>query len=431
MSNANRSTGDGGLNPKFIATNLIGNGIPLVIALFCIPPLLHKFGPDRFGYISLFWALIGTLSLIDLGLGRAATHYVAKNPSSSGSPTFAADIWALVALTTMLGCFGGGLLFGLGFLYVDTASAGNPAVGLEFRASLPWLAFAVPLTTASAAFRGVLEGELDFLYVNVVRTLTGALGFVGLFFSDLVGNGIEGAAIVLLAARAAMAACYMLPVTIRIRPRFSKSDASGFGSLVRFGGWVTVSNAIGSILVYIDRLLLGAILVPSTFTIYATSFESASRLLFIAGSVSTVLYPITASRGKTASHRAIRSANIILTVFLAIPCLLLVGVANDFLTWWIDAPFAEAATPVFRLICLAVIVNGFAHLPFAVIQGLGRPDITAKLHLVEILPYILVLGLLTIVWGATGAALAWLLRVSADYLLLLHYQRQLLAENKA
>lgn len=426
MNKLRQSIGNHTLNLRLIAINLLGNGAPLIFAFFCVPPLLNKFGVDRFGYISLFWALIGTLSLIDLGLSRAVTHYVARHHERINDTSFSADIWALIALSSVLGCLGGALLYWMGFLYVATASATNTAVGLELAASLVWLAIAVPFTTTSAAFRGVMEGQLRFTYVNVVRALSGALGFGGLFFSDLVGDGIEGAAIILLLARAAMAIAYMLPVTIRTPPRFNRREATGLGSLLSFGGWVTVSNAVGSTLVYLDRLLLGVILIPSAFTLYATSFESASRLLFIAGSVSTVLYPIVASNSGESISKVIRSANVMLVFLLALPCLLIVSFADTFLAWWIDSSFAQAATPVFRLICLAVILNGFAHIPFAVVQGLGRPDIVARIHLLEIVPYALVLGGLAFTFGATGAALAWLLRVLADYALLLRYQRQLM-----
>ena len=51
--------------------NLIGYGVPLVVALFAIPLLIKGLGTDRFGVLTLAWVFIGYLSLFDLGLGRA------------------------------------------------------------------------------------------------------------------------------------------------------------------------------------------------------------------------------------------------------------------------------------------------------------------------------------------------------------------------
>jgi O-antigen/teichoic acid export membrane protein len=54
-----------------------GLGLPLLVALLAIPPLLHTLGPERFGLLSLAWTLTAMSGLFDLGLGRATTRLVA------------------------------------------------------------------------------------------------------------------------------------------------------------------------------------------------------------------------------------------------------------------------------------------------------------------------------------------------------------------
>jgi hypothetical protein len=56
--------------------------------------------------------------------------------------------------------------------------------------------------------------------------------------------------------------------------------------------------------------------------------------------------------------------------------------------------------------------------PFAVVQGVGRPDLTAKLHLFELPLYLLALVSLTKFRGIEGAAIAWTGRVAIDAVLL-------------
>ena len=36
--------------------NLIGNGAPMVVAIFCIPILIRGLGKERFGVLTLAWA---------------------------------------------------------------------------------------------------------------------------------------------------------------------------------------------------------------------------------------------------------------------------------------------------------------------------------------------------------------------------------------
>jgi hypothetical protein len=58
--------------------------------------------------------------------------------------------------------------------------------------------------------------------------------------------------------------------------------------------------------------------------------------------------------------------------------------------------------------------NGIAFIPFVLLQGQGRPDLTAKAHAAEILPFIGILWSLTHALGLPGAALAWTIRTIVD-----------------
>ena len=55
-----------------------------------------------------------------------------------------------------------------------------------------------------------------------------------------------------------------------------------------------------------------------------------------------------------------------------------------------------------------------AQAPFALLQGTGRPDLTAKLHLVELPLYVIMLWSLAHTSGIVGVAIAWTVRVVFD-----------------
>jgi hypothetical protein len=75
-----------------------------------------------------------------------------------------------------------------------------------------------------------------------------------------------------------------------------------------------------------------------------------------------------------------------------------------------------------------VLVNSMAHVPFAHLQSVGRPDVTAKFHLMELPVYVVMLFLLARSWGITGVAVAWLVRVMIDTFLLFWFSSRLLPE---
>ena len=58
--------------------SLIGQGAPLLVAVFAIPQLIKGLGTDRFGILTLAWMVLSYFSLFDLGLGRALTQLVAE-----------------------------------------------------------------------------------------------------------------------------------------------------------------------------------------------------------------------------------------------------------------------------------------------------------------------------------------------------------------
>ena len=92
--------------------------------------------------------------------------------------------------------------------------------------------------------------------------------------------------------------------------------------------------------------------------------------------------------------------------------------ANEMLTLWLGASFAQNSFRVLQLLMIGVFVNGFAQVGFAVVQGAGRADLTAKFHLLELPVYIALLWYLLSRFGVVGAALAWSLRTLLDMTLL-------------
>src|SRR5260221_9740565 len=92
-TNANLHLTRGRLLARNTVWNLIGNGAPLIVAVFSIPILIQGLGKDRFGVLALAWTLIGYASLFDLGLGRALTQLVAKKLGAGEEREVPSIVW--------------------------------------------------------------------------------------------------------------------------------------------------------------------------------------------------------------------------------------------------------------------------------------------------------------------------------------------------
>jgi len=97
---------------------------------------------------------------------------------------------------------------------------------------------------------------------------------------------------------------------------------------------------------------------------------------------------------------------------------ILLAFSGEILGLWLGPDFASQSALALRILSVGLLANSVAHIPFALIQGFGRPDVTAKIHLAEVPIQIVVAWALVSRWGITGAAIAWTARTTLDALLL-------------
>ena len=91
------------------AWNLVGQGLPLGVAVVAIPGLIHFIGLERFGFIGLAWVLIGTASLFDLGMGRAVIRTVSARLAQGDAAGALASGRSGLSLLAALGLLMGAL----------------------------------------------------------------------------------------------------------------------------------------------------------------------------------------------------------------------------------------------------------------------------------------------------------------------------------
>jgi O-antigen/teichoic acid export membrane protein len=105
--------------------------------------------------------------------------------------------------------------------------------------------------------------------------------------------------------------------------------------------------------------------------------------------------------------------------------------AHEGITLWLGVEFADNSSFVLQWLAVGVFINSIAQIPFALVQGAGRPDLTAKMHLIELPFYLLTLWWLLGVYGIKGAAIAWVVRAIIDTLILFVMVWWLLPNTKA
>ncbi len=403
------------------AWNLLGLGAPLLVAVVAIPPLVRALGSERFGLLTLAWALIGYSSLFDLGLGRALTRLVAEGAERGLERELSVTVWTALLLLTGLGLAGAALL---GIAADPLTSLLRVPSELHSEAVLSFLLAAamIPLVTLTAGLRGILEAQRRFRGLSVLRALTGVFTFAGPLVAIRFYPGLPAALAALGLVRVAslaahVALCAKYRHGLLAERRFAPSVT---GPLFQFGGWLTISSLLSPLMVYADRFLIAAFVSMADVAFYVTPFEIVTRLLVVPAAMSGALFPelsASAQSPEAARRLYLRGVSGILLV-LGPVVVLLALLAEPALGWWLGPEFARASSRVVRILAVGLLINAAASMPAIWLQASGRPDLTAKLHMIELPLYLAGAVWLIRAFGIEGAAFAWFARVTLDAALL-------------
>lgn len=421
----------GRLLARNVVINLVGQSTPILVAVFAIPLLIKGLGIDRFGVLTLAWMVIGYFSLFDLGLGRALTKLVAERLGNRQEQDVPALVWTAVFIMLFLGLAGTLVVGVISPWLVHHALKIPEALQAETLRAFYLLACSIPVVTSTAGLRGVLEAHQRFGMVNAIRIPMGVFTFLGPLTVLPFSHSLFPVTMVLVAGRIVGWLAHGL-LCLRVIPSLRHRVVLHRGMvkpLISFGSWMTVSNVVGPLMVYLDRFVIGVLVSVAAVAYYATPYELITKLLIIPWALCGVLFPAFAGSFIEDGNRTARlfERGVKYTFLIMFPLILIiVTLAHEGLNLWLGAQFVENSTRVLQWLAIGVFVNSLAQVPSALIQGVGRPDLTAKLHLAELPFYLLLLWWLLVAQGITGAAVAWAARAAVDTVVLFAITRRLL-----
>ena len=403
-----------------VALNLVGHGVPLLAALVAVPLLIQGLGTDRFGIVALAWALVTMVGLFDLGLGRAATQLVATALGRGEDHRVGALVGNALAATAGLGlAFGAALFLGSSLLVERVLQVPGWLVA-EAVAAVRILSLAVPAAMIGHSLRGVREAYQWFGTLTAVRGSLGTLLLLAPIAAMQVSPTLEPVMWALVAAR--WLALVVLAVLVRrATPTGWSPDPHELRPMVTLGGWMTVSSAMAFLMLYADRFVIGALLSLEAVTWYAAPAEVIQRLAIIPAAMMGVLFPAFSqllAEDRDAARRLYRRSRPTILALMTPPVVVLALFAKPLLSAWVGPEIAARSAPVAAILAVGGLIHGLAQPPFHLLQAAGRPDISARLHLVEAPLYIGYMLWLTVQFGITGTAAAWLLRVSISMMVL-------------
>ncbi|MFC1701411.1 flippase [Pseudomonadota bacterium] len=406
--------------------NLVGKIIPIGLSLLTIPLYLNTIGESRYGILAIAWLLLGYFGLFDLGLGRATAQRIAvlhDAPAKERANTF----WTALSLNACFGLVGSFVFLPIALWFFGNKFQMEESLRPEVLEAVPWLLLAVPMATVSGVLYGALQGREKFLEINLISVIGTAL-FQVLPLSVAVLWSVNLTALLI----AALVARFFTLLALFLRCRIHVFGGHSYsytheqaGGLIRFGGWITVTSFVGPMMVALDRFFIGALLGAKSVSYYTVPFQLGTRSTIFASSLVSALFPRFAAATKAEENRLVKESFQTLIVIMTPLTAGGIVLMEPFIAWWIDKEFAQFSAVVGQIILLGFWFNSFAMIPFVRLQANGRPDLVAKCHIAELLPYFGLLYLGMKQFGLIGVAIAFSLRVTLDFILLAGFAKVL------
>lgn len=401
--------------------NMMGLLLPLVSAIIAIPILITQTGTERFGILSLIWVLVGYFALFDLGLGRAVTKLVSEFAHTNHAVALTSLCWTTVVVTAFMGCLGGLLAMLVAFACWPLSSGLSEPLRAELPWTIVWVGLCIPVVALTSVFKGILEGEQRFGVLNLIRGPTGALLFLLPAAVSMYDPSLAWSVGMTFAARMLMLYAHYMPCRTLLRKCSGQFSRRWVRPLFEFGGWFTVSNLVGPIIVYMDRFMLAMVMPLTNIAYYTAPFEVVSKLLNIPVAITAALFPTLNQIRSTHAGAAatIRIATQVFVFFvMALIVAIGVGFSQEFIVLWLGESFVAQSTVVMQILLVGFAFNALAQVTYVSLQSEGQNRMVAYLHLCELPVYGVLLWWMIELSGIEGAALAWAIRSLADWLAL-------------
>lgn len=405
-----------------LAVNVVGLTAPLIASFVTVPFYIHEIGAARYGVVSLTWILLGYLGVLDFGLSRAAANALGKLGHASSRERVPVLVTTLY-LNLLFGLTAGAVLYGVGGTLLWRWFPMSGELGQEAVAAFPWMVPMLPLGMLIGVATGALESRERFVLSNTLNGIGVVVGQVlPLICVMIFGPSLTVIIPALMLVRLGVAATMLAVAFWLERPILSFApDVTLARKLFRYGAWVSVSGLISPILDTFDQMIIGRMLGAAAVAHYAVPMNLSMRSQVVAAALARTLFPRMSRETVEAGRRLSERATLSLIYVFGAVCGPGIVVIGPFLDLWVGHEFAQASTLVGQIVLFGAWMNGVAFLPFNQLQAQGRPNVPARLHMLEVAPFLLCLWLLIQHAGLPGAALAWALRVGVDCLALLWF----------
>lgn len=398
------------------AANLIGQAWVALIQLLVVPLYIKLLGIEAYGLIGFFVALQMTVQVLDLGFGQTLTREMARRKAVENGLADARSLIKTVAMVYSAVATLIGLVVVLAAPVLASEVIHTEILDREsVQYSIMMMGLLIPVLWGVNLFQGALMGMERQVLVNGMRIAMATIGAAGaVLVLWLVSSEITVFFLWQIAAGIAswIATGWILHRSLPAAP--SVFSATLLKEVWRFAAGMSGITVGGIILAQLDKWLLINLLPLGDYGHYVLAAVVANALYLVITPLFSSIFPrMTVLRAQGDEDGLARlyhsSAQYIAT--LALPMATVIALFSEEILrlWTQDAEIARGAAPVVSILVWGTALNGLMNVPYALQLATGLTRLALGLVILKLVLFGPAIVLLTLKFGAAGAATAWLL----------------------
>ncbi len=404
--------------------NLFGGAISLLVGFLSIPYAIKGLGKDGFGILTIAWVILGYFGLFDLGFSQATTKYAAGYLSKGRTDKVTSVFWVSLITSLSMGFVGSIILFVFTPLLTGRILSIPTALLNDAQNSFMILSGVLPFIIATTSLKGILAASNRFDLLNKIQAPSNILTYIIPCSAFVFGSSLTVVIILISVMRFLIFFIYLY-YSFLLHPYLSKKvlfEKEIFKNMLGFGGWISLSNFVSPLLVYLDRFLIGSLLSVSLVSFYTVPYELVIRARLFPNAIVDSVFPkfssiVIGKEVKKTAELFLKPVKYI-SIALGFVVFILVTYSYEILTIWLGNSYADTSSILLQILSIGLFFNGIATVPFFFLQGVGKPDIPAKFHVLELLVFGCMFFFMIKYFGLIGAAITWTSRATFDFILL-------------
>lgn len=412
---------------KNLIANYVGTFWAALVSFAFVPFYLDFIGVEGYGLVGFFLMLTATLSILDGGLGAAASRESARYSASDELQRreIVDVLHAMEVLFWGISCVVGSMIAITAPLLVDYWLNVAPETREATIVAIRWMALAILVQFPTSFYVGCLNGlqkQVALNCLNIIGSTIRSIGAVLILW--LISPSVE--------AFFAWNAISGLGMLIAYRVVFyngvseSKNKVQfclySLRRVKHFIAGVGIINVLALLLTQLDKLILSKILSLQDFGYYSLAWTLGTLVYRLTGPIFNAYYPKITQEVELGNKSVIMATyqkSCVIMSIAVVPFSLWIAVfSKEILFLWARNPeISNAASGALSVIAIGTMCNAFMHMPYALQLAYSHTRLALWQNVLTLIFIAPLTWILATRYGLTAAALPWLL-VNLSYVLI-------------